>query len=86
MARPKKVPSKEAQAKTRASKSKNIDIEAPIKKISNPVFGWGIEDSRIIPVFGYEAKFYKGKIYKSLELAVEARNSKNNIKILAKKD
>ena len=86
MAQPKKVPTKETQTKIRASKAKNIDIEESIKKVSNPVFGWAIEDSRIIPIFGYESKIYKGKIYESISLAAEARDSKkNNMKILSKK-
>lgn len=84
MARPKGFKlSKEQKAKMqegrRLAKAKAVEgmIEGQeVKKVkkasASPVFGWGIENDKIVPVFNSESNTYKGKIYKTI--AIAARN------------
>ena len=39
----------------------------------SPVYGWIIDGKSILPVFISEKHLYKGKIYKTIEAAKEAR-------------
>jgi hypothetical protein len=40
----------------------------------SPVYGWIIDGKSILPVFHAEKNLYKGKIYKTIEAAKEARD------------
>lgn len=59
-------------AKKYSNKEKISETRPKIKK--DIIFGWAIEGSIITPVFDSEKDIYKGKIYKTIEIA--SRNRK----------
>ncbi len=82
MARPKGFKlSKEQKAKMqegrRLAKAKALEgmiegqeVKKVKKAIASPVYGWGIENNKVVPVFNSESNTYKGKIYKTITIAV----------------
>jgi hypothetical protein len=46
------------------------------KSKKSPVYGWAIEDNKVIPIFNSEKNIYNGKIYRTI--AIAARHIKEN--------